>query len=188
MSKKTWISAQQLLDDSYELGLQVLAADFIPTLVVGVWRGGTPVAIALQELLAYLNIHTDHIAIKTLSYKGIGERDDRVQINGLEYLINHCTAEDRILIVDDVYDSGLSLAAVLEELTQAFGTALPEIRLATPYFKPGNNQTTRQPDFYLHETDDWLVFPHELAGLEAEELLANKPGIEKIRALLKAEQ
>jgi hypothetical protein len=38
------------------------------------------------------------------------------------------------------------------------------------------------PDYYLHETDDWLVFPHELNGLTREEMFANKPGMKKLFA------
>ena len=33
------------------------------------------------------------------------------------------------------------------------------------------------PDYYLHETDQWLVFPHELSGLSAEEIARAKPEI-----------
>ena len=36
---------------------------------------------------------------------------------------------------------------------------IPDIKVATPYFKPTKNKTGRKPDFYLHETDEWLVFP-----------------------------
>lgn len=185
MNSKTYISPQQLLDDSYELGLKVLESQYLPTLLVGVWRGGTPVAIAMQELMDYLGADCDHIAIKTRSYTGIGERDTTVRVDGLDYLFEHCQSHDRILLVDDVFDTGLSLATVVKELEQGFGEQLPDIRIATPYFKPTNNQTARAPDFYLHETSDWLVFPHELVGLKAEEILAHKPGIEKIREALK---
>ena len=184
MTAKTYISAQRLLDDSFELGLKIIESQFTPTLVVGVWRGGTPVAIAIQELLAFLGSSCDHIAIKTASYTGVAEREDSVKIDGLDYLFKHCQADDRILLVDDVFDTGLSLAQVMTELEAGFGSQLPDIRIATPYFKPVNNQTLRTPDFYLHETSDWLVFPHELAGLEAREMLERKPGIERIRKLL----
>ena len=44
-----------------------------------------------------------------------------------------------------------------------------------PYFKPNKNKTDRKPNYYIHETDNWLVFPHELDGLTIEELKANKP-------------
>ena len=184
MTAKTYISAQQLLDDSFELGLKIIESEFIPTLVVGVWRGGTPIAIAMQELLAYLGVTCDHIAIKTASYRGVAEREDTITVDGLDYLFKHCQADDRILLVDDVFDTGLSLAQVITELEAGFAGGLPEIRIATPYFKPANNQTQRTPDFYLHESSDWLVFPHELVGLEAREMLEHKPGIERIRKIL----
>ena len=184
MTAKTYISAQQLLDDSFELGLKVLESKFTPTLMVGVWRGGTPIAIAMQELFAYLGVTCDHITIKTASYSGVAEREDTIKVDGLDYLFKHCQADDRILLVDDVFDTGLSLAQVITELEAGFAGGLPEIRIATPYFKPANNQTQRTPDFYLHETSDWLVFPHELVGLEARDMLERKPGIERIRKIL----
>jgi hypothetical protein len=32
-----------------------------------------------------------------------------------------------------------------------------------------------KPDFYVYETDEWLVFPHEIDGLTPEEIRAHKP-------------
>ena len=52
--------------------------------------------------------------------------------------------------------------------------------LATPWYKPGNNATTRVPDFYLHETDRWLVFPHEVTGLSEDELATGKGALLEI--------
>ena len=49
---------------------------------------------------------------------------------------------------------------------------------------PGNNKVGRVPDYYLHETEKWLVFPHELAGLSVKEIVDNKPGVDALRALL----
>ena len=56
----------------------------------------------------------------------------------------------------------------------------PEIRVATPYFKPEKNKTDRKPDYYLYETDKWLVFPHELEGLSLQEIENNKPEVSKL--------
>ena len=39
------------------------------------------------------------------------------------------------------------------------------------------NRTGREPDYYIHETDHWLVFPHELHGLTRDEIIRNKLGI-----------
>ena len=61
----------------------------------------------------------------------------------------------------------------------------PEIKIATPYFKPSKNQTDKRPDFYLHETDKWLVFPHEIDGLTIEEMEMNKPELKDLISKIK---
>ncbi len=178
---KTYIDANKLLLDSYELGLQVLDSDFRPDYIVGVWRGGAPVAIAIHELLDYAGIKTDHIAIRTSLYTGINQTSTSVAVEGLGYLVKRARASDKVLLVDDVFDSGRSLEKVVKELSEQCGPDAPELRIATPYYKPANNQTGLTPDYYLHETDQWLVFPHELDGLAADEVLRDKPGLGHIR-------
>ena len=80
-----------------------------------------------------------------------------------------------MLIVDDVHDTGLSIEQAIKDLTKACKKSTPQIRVATPYFKPNNNKTNSVPDYYIHETDDWLIFPHELHGLSADEISQHKP-------------
>ncbi|MEJ2176579.1 MAG: hypoxanthine phosphoribosyltransferase, partial [Gammaproteobacteria bacterium] len=60
MSEKHYISAQALLEDSFRLGVEIINSGFRPDFIVGIWRGGTPVGIAIQELLEHYNIQTDH--------------------------------------------------------------------------------------------------------------------------------
>ncbi|MBM67870.1 MAG: hypoxanthine phosphoribosyltransferase [Haliea sp.] len=181
---KHYISAQQLLEDSFKLAWQVFESGYRPNYIVGVWRGGAPVGIAVQELLDVLGVTADHIAIRTSSYTGIGERDRHVKVHGLSYIIRQLESEDSLLIVDDVHDTGLSIDQVIHDLHRACKKNTPEIRIATPYYKPGNNKTDRVPDYYIHETADWLVFPHELHGLTVEEIRANKPELASIMASL----
>jgi hypoxanthine phosphoribosyltransferase len=172
---KHYISAQQLLEDSFRLAWQVYESGYRPNYIVGVWRGGAPVGIAVQELLDVLGVKSDHIAIRTSSYTGIGQRNPQVQVHGLNYLIHRLEAKDSLLIVDDVHDSGLSIDQTIKDLEAACKKNTPEIRIATPYYKPANNKTQRVPDYYIHESGDWLVFPHELDGLSIEEIRRNKP-------------
>ncbi len=91
---KVFISADQLIEDSFQLGLKVFESGFRPDYIVGVWRGGAPVGIAVQELLHVLGVESDHIAIRTSSYTAIGERDKNVRVHGLTYLIKRLEAED----------------------------------------------------------------------------------------------
>tara|TARA_Y100001934_G_scaffold255757_1_gene323094 strand:- start:2672 stop:3259 length:588 start_codon:yes stop_codon:yes gene_type:complete len=189
VSEKYFISAQQLLDDSFRLGLEILDSDFRPDFIVGVWRGGTPVGIVVQELLDYFGVVSDHIAIRTSSYEGIGKRSHNIRVHGLNYIVKNVNAEHSLLIVDDVWDTGLSIDAVIEHLAEESRRNTPhDIRVATAYYKPQNNKTDRAPDFYVHETDRWLVFPHELHGLEADEILTQKPGVAAILDRIRAAQ
>jgi hypoxanthine phosphoribosyltransferase len=169
---KTYLSADDLLADSFRLARQVFESGFRPTHIVGVWRGGAPVGIAVQEYLEYRGLDTDHIAIRTASYTGIGQQSE-VKVFGESYLVDTLNAADRLLIVDDVFDSGRSIEALLKVLHTKCRRNFPaEAKIATVYFKPVRNRTGLKPDYFLHETDDWLVFPHELCGLTPEEIAA----------------
>ena len=178
--EKHFIQADQLLKDSYNLAWKIFESGFKPNYIIGVWRGGAPIGIAVQEFLDFLGIPSDHIAIRTSYYSGIDSRKDVVQVYGLNYVIRKLESEDSLLIVDDVYDTGMSINKVISDLKTACKKNTPEIRIATPYFKPGKNKTDRVPDYYIHQTDQWLVFPHELQGLSMDEIKKNKPELESL--------
>jgi hypoxanthine phosphoribosyltransferase len=179
--EKKFISAQELLEDSVRLGIKVLKSGFKPHFIVAIWRGGTPVGIVVQELLDYFGIKTDHIAIRTSYYTGINQKGEQIRVHGLGYVVKNANAENTLLIVDDVYDSGLSVQAVIASLKEESRKNIPhDIRIATIYYKPHNNKTDRTPDYYLCETDDWLVFPHELNGLSVEEIIEHKPKVAEL--------
>lgn len=150
-------------------------------MIVGVWRGGTPVAMAVHEYYEYKGIITDHTAIRTASYIGINERKNNVEVTGLEYIYDKTGTEDKLLIIDDVFDSGNSFKTILQKLESRYGREIYQrTRIACPWYKPDNNQTNLVPDYFLHETDNWLVFPHELAGLTEDEIRQGKPAISRI--------
>jgi uncharacterized protein len=172
---KEFVTAEALLRDSFALGLQVLRSGFRPTILVGVWRGGAPVGIAVQEVLEFHGIDCDHLAVRTSSYPGIDQRSE-VRVHGIDYLVSRLTADDHLLLIDDIFDSGRSLAALIAELGRRCKLNLPQhVRIATVFWKIARNRTSLRPDFHVRTTDAWLVFPHELKGLSREEILANKP-------------
>jgi hypoxanthine phosphoribosyltransferase len=90
--------------------------------------------------------------------------------------VSRLTAEDQLLLVDDVFDSGRSLEAAISELKTRCRRNFPEqYRIATVYYKSSRNRSALLPDYYVLDTDRWLVFPHELVGLTKEEILEHKP-------------
>ena len=186
MANKHFIGASQLLEDSYNLAWSIFESGYRPNYIIGVWRGGSPIGIAVQELLDVLGIESDHIAIRTSYYSGLGETKDSVEVYGLSYMIKKLESEDSLLIVDDVFDTGKSIDQIITDLKAACKKNTPEIRIATPYFKPSQNKTDRKPDYYLHETDKWLVFPHELEGLTYDEIVRNKPELKDLADKIKS--
>ena len=91
------------------------------------------------------------------------------------YVIDRVTPDQSLLIVDDVFDSGRSLQAIIDQIHLKAGSNTADtIKSACPWYKPSRNVTNRVPDFYVHATDNWLVFPHELKGLQMEEIVAGK--------------
>lgn len=178
---KEYLTAQGLLEDSFRLAAKILEDDFQPTLMIAVWRGGVPMGIAVQEFLEFHGVSTDHIAIRTSSYSGIDNQQREVRVFGLNYLIKNVKHTDRLLIVDDVFDTGRSLEAIITELKRKTRLNMPEdVRVAVPYYKPARNQVNFEPDYFLHETSAWLKYPHSLEGLTAGEIKMQRPEIYEI--------
>ena len=118
MSDKVFITAKTLLEDSFRLAAQVYDSGFRPQFIVGIWRGGAPIGIAVQEYFDYKKVETDHIAVRTSSYYGIGKQSKTIKVHGLHYIIENANADDGLLIVDDVFDSGRSVVALKEKLSE----------------------------------------------------------------------
>jgi uncharacterized protein len=172
MVSKKFIKPEELRYVSFQLAREILDTDFKPDFMVALWRGGTPVGCYVQEFLKHHGTDTDHIAIRTSAYTGVGQMNREVRVHGLDYFVKHANEENSLLIVDDVYDTGKSIDAVIKHLRKKSRKNTPhDIRIAIPYFKPNNNKTSRVPEFYIHKTDDWLVFPHELDSLTKKDII-----------------
>ena len=179
---KLFVTEEDLLLDAYRLGVTVFDSGFRPSFIVGLWRGGSSVGIAVQECLQHLGVATDHISLRT-SYRGmqqyqrmVDEASSEIRVHGTQYLLETMNAEDGLLIVDDVYSTGLNVQAVIDRLASRMRRNLPhDVRIAVPWYKPARNRTGRVPDYYLHETDRWLVLPYELSGLTPDEIRTHKP-------------
>ncbi len=184
MNKKI-IAANDLLLDSFQLAVNIYQAGFKPDFLVGLWRGGSAVGIAVQEGLDYFGIKTDHIAIRT-SYTGLADyskmvdKAGSIRVHGLQYLLENLCNEHSLLIVDDVYSTGSSVQAVIETLERKTRRNLPhDIRIATVWYR-ATDRTIRPPDYFVRETSDWLILPYELTGLSIDELQEHKPELAAI--------
>jgi len=175
-----FIAADDLLRDSFQLAANIYEAGFKPDFLVGLWRGGSAVGIAVQEGLEYFGVKTDHIAIRTSytgarSYSQMVDKADSIRVHGLQYLLENLSSHHSMLIIDDVYSTGSSVSAVINQLARKTRRNLPnDIRIGTVWYRP-SEKTLRVPEYYVHETTDWLVLPYELSGFSMTELRENRP-------------
>jgi len=195
--KKNYVAADDLLLDSFQLAANIYRSGFKPDFLVGLWRGGSAVGIAVQEGLDHFGVKTDHIAIRTsyegqASYSKMVDKAESIRAHGLRYLHERVSEHHSMLIVDDAYSSGSSVNAVIKQLSKKSRRNLPhDIRIATVWYRP-TERTIRPPDFFVHETSDWLILPYELSGLSIETLREHKaeikPVIDRLEVLVEARE
>ena len=102
---------------------------------------------------------------------------DAIRVHGLQYLLENLCSHHSLLIVDDVYSTGSSVGAVINQLTLRTRRNLPhDIRIASVWYRP-TEKTLRTPEYFVHKTQDWLVLPYELSGFSIEELRNSRPGM-----------
>lgn len=187
--KKHFLDEENLILDSFRLGVKIFDSGFRPTFIVGLWRGGSTIGIYVQECLQALGVETDHIALRT-SYRGqqqymaqVGNAEPETRVHGTQYLLENLNASDGLLLVDDVFSTGRSVEAVINKLSKNLKRNMPQdIRVATLWQRSGFKQTALKPDYFLHETSDWLVFPYEMSGLSLDEIRTHKPWLANILA------
>jgi len=175
--EKLYVDARTLLVNSVKLARTIWDDGYRPNYIVAVWRGGTPPGVAIHEFFRARGLEPYHTTIKTQSYSGMLRGDAGVEIKGLGHIIDVINAEDRVLIVDDVFDTGHTMVAILAEIRRLARRNAPECRVATIYYKPENNETELEPHYYEVADSRWIVFPHELEGLSEEELRENRPDV-----------
>jgi hypoxanthine phosphoribosyltransferase len=139
-------------DDVYdmmiELARQIKSAGYSPEVIVGVSRGGWPPARVMSDLLENPNL----ASMKVEFYKNIGVTAKRPKIT--QPVISDIVGK-RVLVVDDVADSGHSLRVTVKHLTRK---GAREIRVCTLYMKP---KSIFKPNYYAKTTSKWVIFPWE---------------------------
>lgn len=172
--KKTYLSANEYQRDMWKLAASIRKSQWKPDFLVGLWRGGAPVAIAVHEFFKASGWDIRHVPLKCASYSGIGENAGQVVFYHGEIVFGLFRKGDKVLFIDDVFDTGKTAAAVHAEMAKIGA----EMRLACVYWKPAKNITTLKPDYFTRDIgNDWIVFPHEIEGLTPEEIREKDPAL-----------
>lgn len=177
--EKHYLSANEYLHDAWRLAAAVKRSGWRPDILIALWRGGAPVGVALHEFFKVSGWPVQHLPLKCTSYTAIGENPGAVEFTHGDIVFGMLRKGDRVLVVDDVFDTGKTAAAVKARI-EATGA---EMRLACVYWKPAKNLTALRPDYYVKDVGlDWLVFPHEIEGLSRDEIREKDPVLAEILA------
>jgi hypoxanthine phosphoribosyltransferase len=126
---------------------QVADSGFVPDIVLGIARGGLPIAGGLAYALGSKAVGTMNVEF----YTGIDTTlTEPILLPPL--LDMDAVTGSSVLVVDDVADSGKTLALVLQLVAERVATA----RTAVIYDKP---RSVIRPDFAWRRTDRWIEFP-----------------------------
>jgi hypoxanthine phosphoribosyltransferase len=170
--EKHFLSADEYLRDQWRLAAAIRTSGWKPDFVVGLWRGGAPVAVAVHEFLRYTGWDAKHLPLKCASYTSLGCNEGEVVFTLAEETFAFFKSGDKVLFVDDVFDTGKTAAAVFKRLE---GT-LVDAKIACVYSKAVKNTTNITPDFVVKDVgSDWLVFPHEMEDLPLSEIAIKDP-------------
>jgi hypoxanthine phosphoribosyltransferase len=141
----SWEQIYQML---IELHQGIHRNSFNPDVIVGVSRGGWIPARVLSDLLEKSEIAN----IKVEFYLGLERKKKEPKIT---QSVSADVESRRILVVDDVADTGKSLKLVKESLLLK---RVKDLKIATLYYKPWS---VTLPDFYKKTTSNWVIFPWE---------------------------
>lgn len=139
--------------EEFDASVYSLASDIVaqedPDVIVGIGRGGLPGAVMMSHAM-----EADFTSIEASHYEGTNQQAT-VQTGtiGQEQL----GTDDHVLIFDDIVDSGETMKAV-EELVKHSTAGM--VSTAVIHVKPHRNF---EPDYWLDETDDWVVYPWEVS-------------------------
>jgi hypoxanthine phosphoribosyltransferase len=167
---KCYINPIDFQHDIWKLAKQIFDRKWQPDIMIALWRGGANVGVGVYEFLSFRGWKFDHTCVKCSSYTNIGEREDKVKFDdAAEYIFSKITPSQKVLVVDDVFDTGKTVETVKNRLAHA------DLRSACVYWKELNNLTQIKPDYFVSKSDSWLVFPHELQGLSETEIEEKDP-------------
>jgi len=142
-----------------DLAQQIRRHEYRPEIIVGVSRGGWPPARVMSDLLQNPNLAN----MKVEFYRDIGVRNKKPHIT---QPVTMEVVGKRVLVVDDVSDTGHSLRIVANHLHRK---PVKDLRVCTIYMKP---QSIFRPDYYVRTTRKWIIFPWE--RLEAVHLISKR--------------
>jgi uncharacterized protein len=161
------ISPKNFIELSFELGRKLFESGIRPKHTISIWRGGTPVGLGVDAFYRSRGLVLNHTTIATESYHAIGQQSE-VIVKGLDHVVNVICREDDLLILDDVYETGNTIKAIVKALESGAKANFPRrIIVGTIHSKPEKHNYKELEIISVENIEGsiWIDYPHELADL-----------------------
>ncbi|MFP4330464.1 MAG: phosphoribosyltransferase [Alkalispirochaetaceae bacterium] len=194
---KEFIPSTTVRNNAIKLAKRIHEDGFDPDVIYVSLRGGAYMGNVLSEYFKFIKRNQRPVfyaAVVARSYTDLHERD-KVMVDGWTYSPEYLRSGDKILLVDDIFDSGKTINHLVEIILQK-GIPREDVRIAVHDYKVrGEDQRAQpiQPDYYCRkhviageEDDHWIHYlSHEIVGLTEKELDTEYGGDPEATAILK---
>lgn len=141
-----------------------------PATLLAVMKGGAVVGVLVADRLRFSRVYT----VNVRSYEKVGLRSG---VDVYQKPPKECLLGKRVLVVDDIVDSGKSLSTVIQ-VASRYGAK--EVRSAALLVKEWSKH---MPDFYLQKVRGWVFYPWEVREA-CEEIYGKTRSIERSKKIL----
>lgn len=182
---KEFLEYKTVRNNALKVAHRIYSDGFIPDVIYSSLRGGAYMANVISEYFKILSAKEKfhpvlYAGVVARSYSDIAKHT-RVFIDGWTYPPENLRPGDKILLVDDIFDSGRTINCLVETLMDSRGIPREDIKVVVhdyKYFTYYESQLPVQPDYWCRkfeisrpEENRWIHYmSHELVGLTGAEL------------------
>jgi hypoxanthine phosphoribosyltransferase len=180
--KKEFLSYNTVRNNALKMAHRIFHDGFIPDIIYVSLRGGVYLGNVISEYFKAIQSRTRPVyyaAVVARSYTGIHESEE-VKVEGWTYSPESLRTGDKVLLVDDIFDSGRTINH-LANIIMTKGIPRKDLKVAVhdyKYFSDMNEHFPVQPDYWsrkhelsLEDDNFWIHYSsHELIGLSSGEL------------------
>jgi hypoxanthine phosphoribosyltransferase len=180
--KKEFLPYDVVRDNALKLARRIYSDGFVPDVIYVSLRGGAYLGNVISEyfkVIKHQGRPVYYAAVVARSYTDV-RKSDQIKVEGWTYAPEHLRIGDKVLLVDDIFDSGRTinhLAGIILEK----GIPRQDLKVAVHDYKyifDKADQLPVQPDYWcrkhessVNDEDSWIHYlSHELVGLSPQEL------------------
>jgi hypoxanthine phosphoribosyltransferase len=183
--RKEFLQFDEMRNNAIKLAKKIYDDGFIPDVIYVSLRGGAYLGNIISEYFKIVHKGSHPVyyaAVVARSYTDVA-KSDQIKVDGWTYSPDYLRVGDRVLLVDDIFDSGKTINYLAQVILDK-GIPHKDLKIAVhdyKYFTDKEEQLPIQPNYWcrrhdisIHDEVYWIHYmSHELMGLTEKELEEN---------------